>query len=89
MADGYLLGFDVGSSSIKAALIDIATGAPAGEATSPKQELPIQAPRPGWAEQDPSTWWDHIVAARGSFAPQPARPSTACARSGWLTRCTA
>jgi len=62
-ADGYLLGFDVGSSSIKAALIDISTGAPAGEATSPKQELAIQAPKPGWAEQHPSTWWENIVAA--------------------------
>jgi len=61
--DGCLLGFDVGSSSIKASLIDIATGAAVGEATSPKQELAIQAPRPGWAEQDPSTWWENIVAA--------------------------
>ena len=49
--DGYLLGFDVGSSSIKAALIDCATGLPAGEATSPKTELSIDAPRPGWADR--------------------------------------
>jgi len=63
MAEGYLLGFDVGSSFIKAALIDITTGAVVGEAVSPKQELAIQAPHPGWAEQDPATWWDNIVAA--------------------------
>ena len=62
-SDGYLLGFDVGSSSIKAALIDCATGRAAGEATSPKNELAISAPRPGWAEQDPSLWWENVVAA--------------------------
>ena len=62
-SEGYLLGFDVGSSSIKAALIDCATGRAAGEAVSPKTELAIAAPRPGWAEQDPSTWWDNAVAA--------------------------
>jgi xylulokinase len=63
VADGYLLGFDVGSSSIKAALLDARTGASVGSATSPKQELAIQAPRPGWAEQDPEVWWRHVVAA--------------------------
>jgi len=62
-SEGYLLGFDVGSSSIKAALIDIATGQSSGEATSPKTELAIGSPRPGWAEQDPAVWWENIVAA--------------------------
>jgi xylulokinase len=62
-SDGYLLGFDVGSSSIKASLIHCATGRPAGEATSPKIELAISAPKPGWAEQDPAAWWENIVAA--------------------------
>jgi xylulokinase len=61
--DGYLLGFDVGSSSIKASLIDSATGKAVGEATSPKNELAIAAPRPGWAEQDPETWWENVVAS--------------------------
>ncbi|MGA2477470.1 MAG: FGGY family carbohydrate kinase [Spirochaetia bacterium] len=62
-ADGYLLGFDVGSSSIKAALLDAGTGKQAASATSPKKELSINAPRPGWAEQDPATWWENVVAA--------------------------
>jgi len=62
-SDGYLLGFDVGSSSIKAALIECATGLAAGEATSPKTELAIAAPRPGWAEQDPAVWWENVAAA--------------------------
>lgn len=61
--EGYLLGFDIGSSSIKAALIDSATGLSVGEATSPKTELSIAAPRPGWAEQNPMTWWENVVAA--------------------------
>jgi xylulokinase len=62
-ADGYLLGFDVGSSSIKAALLDAGTGRLAASASSPKEELRIDAPRPGWAEQDPATWWENAVAA--------------------------
>jgi xylulokinase len=62
-ADGFLLGFDVGSSSIKAALLDAGSGMLAASATSPKKELAIDAPRPGWAEQDPATWWENIVAA--------------------------
>ncbi len=61
--DGALLGFDVGSSSIKAVLLDVRSGAAIASAASPKQELAIQAPRPGWAEQDPSVWWDNLLAA--------------------------
>ena len=61
--DGALLGFDVGSSSIKAALIDARSGAVTASATSPRQELAIRADRPGWAEQDPAVWWENLVAA--------------------------
>jgi len=63
MREGYLLGIDVGSSSIKLSLLDAGTGVVAGAATSPKQELAIEAKRPGWAEQEPSTWWENILAA--------------------------
>jgi xylulokinase len=62
-SDGYLLGFDLGSSSIKASLIDAETGAAVGSATSPKHELAIDAPQPGWAEQDPAVWWENVTAA--------------------------
>ncbi len=62
--DGFLLGFDVGSSSIKAALLEAHTGKVVAASVSPEgAELAIQAPRPGWAEQDPQLWWDHAVAA--------------------------
>ncbi len=61
----YLLGLDIGSSSIKASVLDAASGKVVGAAASPKQELAIDAPRPGWAEQDPATWWRH---ARNAIA---------------------
>lgn len=60
---GYLLGYDAGSSSIKAALLDADTGKALATASSPREEMPITAPCPGWAEQDPDTWWDHLVRA--------------------------
>ena len=53
----YLLGFDIGSSSIKAALVDASTGAVLGTAQAPDTEMEILAPKPGWAEQDPDDWW--------------------------------
>ena len=47
------LGIDVGSSSVKVSLLDVATGECAGAVTLPSAEMPIDAPQPGWAEQDP------------------------------------
>jgi len=61
----FLLGYDVGSSSIKACLLDAVSGRVAASAASPDRELAIQAPRPGWAEQDPETWWAHLKTATG------------------------
>lgn len=57
---GCLLGFDIGSSSIKATLMDSATGEVIASATSPETEMEIMAPKPGWAEQHPDTWWEHV-----------------------------
>jgi xylulokinase len=57
----YLLGFDIGSSSIKASLIDAETGVSLAQATSPKQEMEMIVKNPGWAEQEPSTWWFHVI----------------------------
>lgn len=53
----YLLGFDIGSSSVKAALIAIDNGKIAATAFSPAEEMPMDAPAPGFAEQDPDRWW--------------------------------
>jgi len=60
----YLLGYDIGTSSIKAALIDSQSGQTIAKAASPSDtELPIDSPRPGWAEQNPQTWWTHTINA--------------------------
>jgi len=57
------LGCDIGSSSVKVALFDAASGRLLGSAFSPQQEMPIIARQAGWAEQDPEAWWGHLKAA--------------------------
>ena len=59
----YLLGYDVGSSSVKASLINAETGRAVASAFYPKKEMKIEAPRSGWAEQDPNQWWTNLVLA--------------------------
>jgi xylulokinase len=56
-----LLGYDVGSSSVKATLMEADTGKVLAAATSPEKELEIIAEKSGWAEQHPQTWWEHVV----------------------------
>ena len=58
-----LLGIDLGSSFIKAALLDARTGASGGTASYPKAEQPILAPAPGFAEQDPHEWYRNLCLA--------------------------
>ncbi|MBF0433282.1 MAG: carbohydrate kinase, partial [Fibrobacteria bacterium] len=60
-----LLGYDIGSSSVKACILEAETGVVIASATSPNEELPITSPQNGWAEQDPSMWWEHVVKATG------------------------
>ncbi|MBC8039480.1 MAG: carbohydrate kinase, partial [Opitutaceae bacterium] len=69
-----LLGLDLGSSAVKASLLDAATGRVVSSAQSPQaEELPISAPQPGWAEQDPAMWWEHTaLAIRAALAGQDA-----------------
>lgn len=59
MSGRYLLGFDVGSSSVKASLVDADTGVCAASAFYPEKEAPIIAVKAGWAEQDPQMWWNN------------------------------
>lgn len=59
MANRYLLGFDVGSSSVKASLVDADTGGCVASAFYPEHEAPIIAVKAGWAEQDPQMWWNN------------------------------
>ncbi|HVI49145.1 MAG TPA: FGGY family carbohydrate kinase [Chitinophaga sp.] len=59
----YFIGFDIGSSSVKAALLDAASGKCVAAASSPAKEMPIRAPHTGWAEQDPESWWQELINA--------------------------
>lgn len=65
-----LLGIDLGSSAVKASLVDAASGKTISAAQSPRDhELPISSARPGWAEQDPTMWWEHaVLAVRAALA---------------------
>ena len=59
----YLLGFDIGSSSVKASLINGSTGELAASAFYPAQEMVITALQSGWAEQEPRLWWENLKLA--------------------------
>jgi len=63
MAEGYLLGYDIGSSFIKAALIEVETGQLVASASSPENEMEIISPESGWAEQNPEVWWENLKTA--------------------------
>jgi xylulokinase len=58
-----LLGFDIGSSSVKAAIIDGETGKCLASAQHPDVEMEIEAPQTGWAEQQPEKWFAHLKLA--------------------------
>jgi len=60
-----LLGIDAGSSSVKASVLDGETGECLASAFMPETEMEIIAEKPGWAEQDPSIWWDNLKLAVG------------------------
>lgn len=64
---GALLGIDIGSSSVKVSLLDIESGRAIAQTTSPNTELPISSPQPGWAEQHPDLWWEHVTQAIGAL----------------------
>ncbi len=63
-----LLGYDVGSSSVKATLMEGQTGKVLATATSPEKELEIVAEELGWAEQHPEVWWEHVRKATREIA---------------------
>jgi xylulokinase len=59
----YLLGYDIGSSSVKASLLNADTGELVVSATSPEVEMQIQSINLGWAEQEPDLWWSNLKEA--------------------------
>lgn len=58
-----LLGFDIGSSSVKVSLIDGNNGNLLASSFYPKQEMKITAHKAGWAEQAPELWWENLKLA--------------------------
>src|SRR4030043_1269033 len=61
MKHKLLLGFDIGSSSIKVSLVDADTGELMASGISPEREMKIESPKENWAEQHPETWWQHVI----------------------------
>ncbi|MCX6237815.1 MAG: FGGY family carbohydrate kinase [Bacteroidia bacterium] len=59
----YLLGIDIGSSSVKASILNGETGGIAGSSFYPKSEMNITAKQSGWAEQQPELWWENLKLA--------------------------
>jgi len=57
----YFIGYDIGSSSIKASLIEAKSNNEFATAQSPMEEMLIMAEQAGWAEQDPEEWWKHVI----------------------------
>ena len=55
----YYIGFDIGSSSVKVAIVEIATGKSIGVVQEPETEMSMLALKNGWAEQKPEDWWLH------------------------------
>lgn len=58
-----LIGYDIGSSSVKASLVDAADGSVLAKTQYPKTEMAIDAPQAGWAEQAPEAWWTNLCQA--------------------------
>lgn len=58
-----LLGLDIGTSSIKASVIDTGQLKVLDSIQFPEEESDISSPQPGWAEQSPEMWWEHAQQA--------------------------
>jgi xylulokinase len=58
-----LLGVDLGSSSVKASVINGESGKCLASAFYPEEEMRIISLKPGWAEQEPEVWWQNLKAA--------------------------
>ena len=59
----YLLGIDIGSSSVKASILNGESGEIIGSSFFPRNEMAIVAKNSGWAEQDPTLWWENLKLA--------------------------
>lgn len=63
MTDNLLIGFDIGSSSVKVSIINSETGDLVSSSFAPEKEMKISSSNIGWAEQHPDDWWNNLVVA--------------------------
>lgn len=85
MTDGYVLGIDGGTEGVRAGIFDL-TGNPIASAVEP---YPVDQPRPGWAEQDPTDWWRALCGAvRAAVAATGDRADVILGISVAATSCT-
>lgn len=66
------LGIDLGSSSIKLSVLDPKEGKVLASVIYPENEMKIDAPQPGWAEQNPDDWWSNFQKAFSLLTEKPA-----------------
>ena len=59
----YYIGFDIGSSSVKVALVNALSGKKIIALHEPQEEMAITALQSDWAEQDPNSWWEYVCKA--------------------------
>lgn len=59
----YLLGIDLGTSFIKASIVNVETKQSVASLTYPEKEVPISVKHADWAEQNPDQWWENIKSA--------------------------
>lgn len=58
-----LMGIDLGTSSIKVSVVDAQSQQCVATAGYPETESDIISLHPGWAEQSPDQWWEHVQKA--------------------------
>ena len=56
----YNIGYDIGSSSVKIALVEAKSNKKISVISEPEDEMQIISSQPNWAEQDPEIWWEHL-----------------------------
>ncbi|HET7271588.1 MAG TPA: xylulokinase [Rubrobacter sp.] len=75
-----LLGLDLGTSSVKALLMEEG-GTALGEGSAPYS---VRAPRPGWAESSPEDWWAAVLRATDAAVGRHGAEVTALGLSGQM-----
>jgi xylulokinase len=68
VSSDLLLGIDIGSTTVKATLLE--AGADARVVASSSKPYGSTHPRPGWVEQEPDEWWSSVRAVLATFGEQ-------------------